>query len=317
MDAPSDEYPRIYRNAHVVGGLAAYAARLKGELRRADVELKEPKAQSQGILRRREYYATLLAHVEAVGVSLDPDAHWGEIAPVVTAPPYRTDRGELVIAILRFLKARSQPATVNEVQQHVIRARHLELTNKTSVGAPPRGCLGGASRHAPRLPRGHPLHEQAQVRQVWPGKTLVHLTTSRRMTEGLPLAAAEATSSITTASTTMTHKKLILAGTHKPPPGARRSAARVMVESEKQFLAQVRRGVHARRTGKRKKPVTTVSFESVLALLNVLTPRRCALIEAVKAMGGFDSIEQLALAVARDRAAVRRDIQALSAAGLL
>lgn len=129
MGTPSDEYPRIYRNAHLVGGLAAYAARLKGELRRADVELKEPEAQSEAILRRREYYATLLAHVEAVGVSLDPDAQWSEIAPLVTAPPYRTDRGELVIEILRFLKSRSQPATVNEVQAHLVNAFSLEFAD--------------------------------------------------------------------------------------------------------------------------------------------------------------------------------------------
>lgn len=115
----------------------------------------------------------------------------------------------------------------------------------------------------------------------------------------------------------MTRRKPALTGTREPASGARRSPVLVTVQSERQFVAQVRRHVQARRTGKRNRPVTSVSFESVHALLKVLTPRRYALMEAVKAQGAFDSIEQLALAVARDRAAVSRDVKALTTAGLL
>jgi predicted transcriptional regulator len=63
--------------------------------------------------------------------------------------------------------------------------------------------------------------------------------------------------------------------------------------------------------------VTTVTFASISALLAVLTPKRYALVEAVKAHGSFDSIEALATAVSRDRAAVSRDLKALTEAGLL
>lgn len=96
-----------------------------------------------------------------------------------------------------------------------------------------------------------------------------------------------------------------------------RPAIHGVFQTEEQFLDGVRRDVNARRSGKRVKPIATVSFESVAALLRVLTPRRYALIEAVKERGSFDSIEQLAEAVERDRAAVSRDLKALTEAGLL
>lgn len=96
-----------------------------------------------------------------------------------------------------------------------------------------------------------------------------------------------------------------------------RPVGRASFQTEERFLKEVRRDVNARRNGKRTKPVATVSFASVAALLQVLTPKRYALIEAVKKKGRFESIEQLAAVVHRDRAAVSRDLKALAEAGLL
>lgn len=71
------------------------------------------------------------------------------------------------------------------------------------------------------------------------------------------------------------------------------------------------------REGRSTAPRATVSFESVAALLTVLTPKRYALYEVVKGHGGFDSIEALAAELHRDRATVSRDLKALADAGLL
>ncbi|MFN7641635.1 MAG: hypothetical protein ACK5PW_00870 [Burkholderiales bacterium] len=60
-----------------------------------------------------------------------------------------------------------------------------------------------------------------------------------------------------------------------------------------------------------------MSFESVGALLAVLTPRRYELFQAVRQSGGFSSIEALADRVQRHRTNVSRDVRALSQAGLL
>jgi predicted transcriptional regulator len=93
--------------------------------------------------------------------------------------------------------------------------------------------------------------------------------------------------------------------------------AQVRIESEADFFDRVRLQAKDRREGRRKTPVATVSFESVGALLTVLTPKRYALFEAVRQHGGFASIEALAAEVQRDRATVSRDIKALAGAGLL
>jgi predicted transcriptional regulator len=89
------------------------------------------------------------------------------------------------------------------------------------------------------------------------------------------------------------------------------------LESEDDFLARSRERVKAFQAGKPVATKATVSFASVAALLDVLTPKRYALIEAVKARGKFDTIEALAADLHRDRAAVSRDLKALVAAGLL
>lgn len=89
------------------------------------------------------------------------------------------------------------------------------------------------------------------------------------------------------------------------------------IQSEAEFFGKVRRAVKDGREGRRLKPHVSVSFESVGALLAVLSPKRYELFEAVKRHGGFESIEDLAREVDRDRAAVSRDLKALGDAGLL
>jgi predicted transcriptional regulator len=89
------------------------------------------------------------------------------------------------------------------------------------------------------------------------------------------------------------------------------------IESEAAFFARVRRRAKAGRRGNVAGSVASVSFESVGALLAVLTPKRYALFEAVKEHGGFESIEALASTLRRDRATVSRDLRALSDAGLV
>lgn len=93
--------------------------------------------------------------------------------------------------------------------------------------------------------------------------------------------------------------------------------AQVRIESRDDFFRRVKGQVKDRLEGRRTTPVATVSFESVGALLGVLTPKRYELYEAVRQHGGFESIEALAAEVRRDRATVSRDIKALADAGLL
>lgn len=88
-------------------------------------------------------------------------------------------------------------------------------------------------------------------------------------------------------------------------------------QSQDAFFRGVARDLERVRSGRSAHAVTTVSFESVPALLMTLTPKRYALIEAVKEHGRFESIEALANVVGRDRAAVSRDLKALAEAGLL
>lgn len=89
------------------------------------------------------------------------------------------------------------------------------------------------------------------------------------------------------------------------------------LQTEEDFFADTAKSLRDLRTGRRKAPVATVSFASVPALLAVLTPKRYALIEAVKTRGSFDSIEALASVLHRDRGTVSRDLKALAEAGLL
>ena len=113
-------FPQVYSNLKVVDGLLAYAARLKGEMKRADRELTARKADREAISARRQHYATLLAQVEGVGYSLAPDLDWTEVSPKVTAPPPRTPPGELGAALLGCLKRQTEPQTVNAIHDLVI-----------------------------------------------------------------------------------------------------------------------------------------------------------------------------------------------------
>ena len=88
-------------------------------------------------------------------------------------------------------------------------------------------------------------------------------------------------------------------------------------QTEDDLFNQTRQGLEAFRTEKRSEPDVTVSFNSLEALVSVLTPRRCEIIAAVKAHGGFHSIEELANSVSRDRGTVSRDLKALASAGLI
>jgi predicted transcriptional regulator len=89
------------------------------------------------------------------------------------------------------------------------------------------------------------------------------------------------------------------------------------IATEDEFFAGVRKAVKERKKGRRAEPFVSVSFQSVGALLAVLTPKRYALFEAVRSHGHFDSIEDLARTLGRDRATVSRDLKALAEAGLL
>lgn len=62
---------------------------------------------------------------------------------------------------------------------------------------------------------------------------------------------------------------------------------------------------------------TKVHFESIRALLEVLTPGRYALLETVQRRGRFESITALAAALGRERVTVRRDLRVLAQAGLV
>ena len=96
-----------------------------------------------------------------------------------------------------------------------------------------------------------------------------------------------------------------------PPP--RRAA----IQTQDVFFANARRAVSEGNQGRRLKPQASVSFESVGAFLAVLTPKRYELLETVRQHGIFESIEDLARVLHRDRATVSRDIKALGNAGLL
>ena len=87
--------------------------------------------------------------------------------------------------------------------------------------------------------------------------------------------------------------------------------------SEAEFFARQQHAVQRARHGDLVEAIATVTFESVDAFLAVLTPKRYELVKAVKQQGPFESIEALAAAVHRNRAAVSRDLKALAVAGLI
>jgi predicted transcriptional regulator len=88
-------------------------------------------------------------------------------------------------------------------------------------------------------------------------------------------------------------------------------------QTEEEFFLNVRQNVKSRATGERNSSITTVSFESLGALLAVVTPQRIRIVEALKEKGHFESIATLADALQRDRGTVSKDVKALSDAGFL
>jgi hypothetical protein len=66
-----------------------------------------------------------------LGTSLSPDVDWVGIQPKTTLlDEYRTSRGELRIEILRQLKARTEPVTVNVLHDRLIKALRLTFKDK-------------------------------------------------------------------------------------------------------------------------------------------------------------------------------------------
>lgn len=120
------------------------------------------------------------------------------------------------------------------------------------------------------------------------------------------------------ASTAMTHKRKPTEAAPRPtwnPEPTR--VLQVRVEPEDAFFKRVKRRTSGSLERLRAPAVPTVSFESVGALLAVLTPRRYELFQAVRQGGGFSSIGALAERVQRNRVTVSRDVRALAQAGLL
>jgi hypothetical protein len=98
---------------------------------RADKELRAKGVDRDAVEKRRSYYATLLASVEAVGRSLAPDIDWSAIkSKVALLEDYRTVRGELRIAILRHLKHAPEPLSVNALHEQLIGAMGLVFITK-------------------------------------------------------------------------------------------------------------------------------------------------------------------------------------------
>ena len=88
-------------------------------------------------------------------------------------------------------------------------------------------------------------------------------------------------------------------------------------QSEDDFFDSVRKNIDSRKNGQRKEAITTVSFESLSALLAVVTPQRARLVETLKEKGHFESIATLADALQRDRGTVSKDVKVLSNAGFV
>ena len=92
---------------------------------------------------------------------------------------------------------------------------------------------------------------------------------------------------------------------------------RLVIQSEDEFFASVRRQLDQLDKGAAEPFRPTVSFESLATFLEVLTPKRAELVERVVAEGRFESMRALATILHRDESTVRKDVTALAAAGLL
>lgn len=95
------------------------------------------------------------------------------------------------------------------------------------------------------------------------------------------------------------------------------ASAETKIQSESEFFEEFHSDLENALNGNLTEPVVTIAFESVAAFLEVVTPRRNELLQTVRKNGTFGSIEELAIALNRNRAAVSRDLRALCDIGLL
>lgn len=124
-------FPQVYRNMKVMQGLRVYAARLTGELKRAERDLAAHPRDATAIHQRRAHYEQLLAAVEIVGRSLGDTDDWIDIQPKVTQlEACRTEPGDLRHHILHILKYSPEPLTVNAIHDRLIVALALKLSKQ-------------------------------------------------------------------------------------------------------------------------------------------------------------------------------------------
>lgn len=91
----------------------------------------------------------------------------------------------------------------------------------------------------------------------------------------------------------------------------------VNVGTHETFFEDGRRIARQADAGQPLPEVRSITFENLEAMLEYLTPKRVALFEAIKASAGPESITTVAHRVGRDRAAVKRDIDALCRLGIV
>jgi predicted transcriptional regulator len=94
-------------------------------------------------------------------------------------------------------------------------------------------------------------------------------------------------------------------------------ATTVKVGTLDEFLKEGRRVARLADRGQPIPETCSISFENLEDLLEHLTPKRVALFEAIKAVTEPTSITAVAHQVGRDRAAVKRDIDALFQLGIV
>jgi predicted transcriptional regulator len=96
-----------------------------------------------------------------------------------------------------------------------------------------------------------------------------------------------------------------------------KATAKMKVQSLESFFEEGREVARLADAGKPIPKRQTISFERIDDLLEYLTPKRVALFEALKAYARPPSISDMARDLGRDRAAVKRDVDALCRLGIL
>lgn len=94
-------------------------------------------------------------------------------------------------------------------------------------------------------------------------------------------------------------------------------ATTVKIGTLGEFFEEGRRVARLADAGEPIPETCSLSFENLEDLLENLTPKRVALFEAIKSVTRPTSITAMALQVGRDRAAVKRDIDALHQLGMV